>query len=80
MINRHNERNALEGVNSRAEVDRPRLEVGDELEFAERLESVREEDLEEYEAHREDHETVGECAEGSEDLEVFDHAEEHERH
>lgn len=79
MINRHDERNALEGVNSRAEVNRPCLEVGDELELTERLESVREEDLEEYEAHREDHEAVGERAEGSEDLEVFDHAEEHER-
>lgn len=80
MINGHDKRNALEGVNSRAEVDRPCLEVRDELEFVERLESVGEEDLEEYEAHREDHEAVGECAEGSEDLEVFDHAEEHERH
>ena len=79
LVHGQHERDALEGVNGRAEVHRPRAPRGDQVEFGEGLHRAHEEQLVHDDEHGADHERVGDGAEGGQRLQALDHAEERQR-
>lgn len=65
MVHGQHERDAFEGINGRAKVDGPVVIGRHHVEFAHGLERAVHEQLDQYDAHRKDHEKIGERAEWS---------------
>ena len=79
LVHGQHERDALEGVNGRAEVHRPRAPRGDQVEFGEGLHRAHEEQLVHDDEHGADHERVGNGTERGQRLQALDHAEQGQR-